>query len=111
VPAEIRFHLDECVMVAVGDGLRRRGIDVTTTPESELLSSDDLDQLAFASREGRVLITQDADFLRLAQEGRPHCGITYYAPGTRTIGELISRLALIHAVLNPEEMNGMIEFL
>jgi hypothetical protein len=111
VPAEIRFHLDECVGIAIADGLRRRNIDVTTTPESQLLSSDDLDQLAFAQREGRVLITQDADFLRLAREGRPHCGIAYYVPGSRTIGDLISRLVLIHAILDADEMNGTIEFI
>lgn len=111
MPAEIRFHLDECVSLAIADGLRRRGIDVSTTPESDLRSSDDLDQLAFAYREERVLITQDSDFLRLAREGRPHCGIAYYIPGSRTLGELISRLVLIHAVLIPSEMNGAIEFL
>lgn len=111
MPAEIRFHLDECVSIAIADGLRRRKIDVTTTPESDLRSSDDLDQLAFAERGGRVLITQDSDFLRLAREGRAHRGIAYYAPGSRTIGELISRLVLIHAVLNSDEMNGAIEFL
>jgi hypothetical protein len=111
VPAEIRFHLDECVAIAIADGLRRRKIDVTTTPESELRSSDDLDQLSFAEREGRVLITQDSDFLRLAGEGRPNCGIAYYVPGSRTIGEIISRLVLIHAILDSDEMNGTIEFL
>jgi len=111
VPAEIRFHLDECVTVAIADGLRRRGIDVTTSGESDLISSDDLDQLAFASRAERVLITQDSDFLRLAREGRPHCGIAYYVPGSRSIGELISHLVLLHAILSPSEMNGTIEFL
>lgn len=29
----IRFHLDENCPRALADGLRRRGIDVTTTPE------------------------------------------------------------------------------
>jgi hypothetical protein len=111
VPAEIRFHLDECVSTAIADGLRRRKMDVTTTPESELRSSTDLDQLAYAAREGRVLITQDSDFLRLAREGRPHCGIAYYVPGSRTIGDLISRLVLIHAILDADEMKGTIEFL
>jgi hypothetical protein len=111
VPAEIRFHLDECVPKAVAEGLRRRAIDVTTTQEAALLSADDLDQLGFASREGRVLITQDSDFLRLSQEGRGHCGIAYYVPGSRTIGELISRLVLIHAILDSPEMNEAIEFL
>jgi uncharacterized protein with PIN domain len=111
VPAELRFHLDECVAGAIADGLRRRGIDVTTTRESGLISSGDLDQLAFATREERVLITQDSDFLRLAHESRPHRGIAYYAPGSRTIGELISRLVLMHAVLSADEMIGTIEFL
>ncbi|MFL6194185.1 MAG: DUF5615 family PIN-like protein [Thermoanaerobaculia bacterium] len=111
MPAEIRFHLDECVSGALAEGLRRRGIDVTTSPESRLLSSDDLDQLAFASQEGRVLVTQDADFLRLASEGRSHRGIAYYVPGSRTIGDLIGRLVLLHAVLSFEDMDGAIEFL
>lgn len=111
MPAEIRFHLDECVTLAIADGLRRRKIDVTTTPASLLLSSTDLDQLAFAAREGRVLITQDSDFLRLAREGRSHCGIAYYVPGSRTIGEIISRLVLIHAIMDSDEMNGTIEFI
>ncbi len=30
---KIRFHLDENVSNAIAEGLRRRGIDVTTTPE------------------------------------------------------------------------------
>ncbi|MEM9538947.1 MAG: hypothetical protein AAGA60_05480 [Cyanobacteria bacterium P01_E01_bin.42] len=36
----IRFHLDENVDNSIADGLRRRGIDVTTTPEVELISAD-----------------------------------------------------------------------
>jgi hypothetical protein len=47
----------------------------------------------------------------LAREGRPHLGIAYYAPGSRTIGDLISRLVLMHAVLSADEMIGTIEFL
>ena len=35
--SEIRFHLDECVSTAIAEGLRRRGIDVTTTPELGLV--------------------------------------------------------------------------
>lgn len=70
MPAEIRFHLDECVPGAVAEGLRRRRIDVTTTPESALISAVDRDQLAFASKEGRVLVTKDSDFLGLALRTR-----------------------------------------
>ena len=33
----IRFHLDENVSNAIADGLRQRGIDVTTTSEAGLI--------------------------------------------------------------------------
>jgi predicted nuclease of predicted toxin-antitoxin system len=45
--------------------LRRRGIDVTTTPEAGLISATDEVQAAYALAECRVIITQDRDFLRL----------------------------------------------
>jgi Domain of unknown function (DUF5615) len=38
---QIRFHLDENVSNAVAEGLRRRGIDVTTTSEQGLISVSD----------------------------------------------------------------------
>ena len=37
----IRFHLDENVSSAITIGLRRLGIDVTTTPEQSMLSVSD----------------------------------------------------------------------
>jgi predicted nuclease of predicted toxin-antitoxin system len=61
----IRFHLDENVSNAVAEGLRRRGIDVTTTPEESLISVSDLGQLEFALSQKRVIFTQDTDFLRM----------------------------------------------
>lgn len=42
----MRFHLDEHVAHAIAHGLRRRGIDVTTTVETGLLSAPDDDHLA-----------------------------------------------------------------
>ena len=38
MPATIRFHLDENVPLAVAEGLRRRGVGVTTTSQAGLLS-------------------------------------------------------------------------
>jgi hypothetical protein len=65
MPKAIRFHLDENCNRAIADGLRRRGVDVTTTPEAGLIQSTDEMQAAFALSEGRVIFTQDRDFLRL----------------------------------------------
>ena len=71
----IRFHLDENCHRAIAEGLRRRGVDVSTTPEAGLLS--DGDQLGFALSQGRIILTQDRDFLRLHAGGAPHAGIVY----------------------------------
>ena len=51
----IRFHLDENVNPVIAAGLSNRGIDVTTSQEVGLLGASDLEQLAYAIREGRVI--------------------------------------------------------
>jgi predicted nuclease of predicted toxin-antitoxin system len=65
MPRIIRYHLDEHVDFAVAEGLRRRGINLTTTAEVGLLGADDLDHIAFAVADGRVIFSNDSDFLRL----------------------------------------------
>jgi hypothetical protein len=41
MPRTIRFHLDEHCATALAEGLRHRGIDVTTTPEAGLRGGGD----------------------------------------------------------------------
>ena len=107
----IRFHLDEHVDPDVARALRRYGIDVTTTVEAGLRTQSDLAQLEFATREQRVLVTHDADFLRLADRVPPHAGIAYSTRTTRSLGEMIRSLILIYEILTPEELIGRIEYL
>ncbi|BAZ28407.1 hypothetical protein NIES4074_08400 [Cylindrospermum sp. NIES-4074] len=38
---KIKFHLDENVTLAIANGLKRRGIDVTSTPEQEMIGKSD----------------------------------------------------------------------
>ena len=108
---QIRFHLDENVSNAIAEGLRRRGIEVTTTSEVELISVSDEDQLAFANSQKRVLVTHDHDFVALHQTGITHSGIAYCSKNRRSIGEIIGILSLIWELLEPEEMQNHIEFL
>jgi predicted nuclease of predicted toxin-antitoxin system len=107
----IRFHLDENVNHAIADGLRRRKIDVSTTPESGLISASDEEQLRFARNQGRVVFTQDSDFLKLHNAGLEHCGIVYCVKTSRSIGEILQGLILIWEVLEAEEISGKVEFL
>lgn len=107
----IKFHLDENVSNAVAEGLRRRGISVTTTPEENLIGASDEEQLAFALSQERVMFTQDDDFLRLHQSNTAHAGITYCHQGSRSIGEIVKTLALIWEWVDPEDMVGQVEFI
>jgi len=107
----IRFHLDENCSKAIAEGLRRRGIDVTTTPEAGLMRAIDEQQAAYCLTSGRVLFTQDADFLRLNAAGVSHAGIAYCAKDTKSIGELIEGLVLIWEICEAEEMAGHVEYL
>lgn len=111
MPRTIRFHLDENCPHAVATGLRRREIDVTTTPDAGLLEASDEQQDAFAFAEGRVIFTQDEDFLPWHASGGPHAGIAYCKKDTRSIGEIIRGLVLIWEVYDREEMENRVEYL
>ena len=107
---QIRFYLDEHVHPAVAAGLRRRGVDVLTTQEAGMLSASDKEHLLLAVREGRILFTQDDDFLRLQTQGAKHAGIVYVRQRT-SVGYIVRGLMLIYEVLSAEEMKNRIEFL
>ena len=96
---KIKFHLDENVRNAIAQGLKRRGIDVTTSSEQSLIGVSDEVQLEFARSQNRVIFTQDTDFLRMNQTNSEHCGIVYSHQGSKSIGEIIKGLVLIWELL------------
>lgn len=108
---QIQFHLDEHVDSAIAMGLHLRGIGVTTTVDAGLLGAEDIEHLQFARREGRVVFSQDDDFLKLHAAGLPHAGIAYCHPEARSIGQIIRGLVLIYECLTPDEMQHHVEFL
>jgi predicted nuclease of predicted toxin-antitoxin system len=107
----IRYHLDEQVSKALADALRRRGIDVTRTPEVGLREAPDQDQLTFALNEGRVLVTHDRDFLALHAAGAKHAGIVFCHQDARTIGEMLTDLVLLWEIYDADELAGRLEFI
>jgi uncharacterized protein with PIN domain len=106
----IRFYTDEHVSGAIVRGMRIRGVDVLTVAQAGMLSATDGEYLALALREGRVVFTQDDDFLRLAHAGVGHAGIVY-APQHTPVGHVVRGLMLIVQVLDAEDMVGHVEFL
>lgn len=107
----ILYHLDEHVPSAVADGVRRRGIDASTTVDAGLRSATDETHLAYALAQGRVMVTCDRDFLVLASRGRSHAGIVYYPYGRYPVGEVIRRLVRVWEQHSAEDMVNRVEFL
>lgn len=107
----IRFHLDEDTDPAIADGLRRHGIDVTTSQDAGLLGAADTVQLTFAFGQGRVLFTHDNDYIRLSAQGVEHHGIAYCHRLRRNIGEIIDGLILIWELCEKDELRSRVEYL
>lgn len=111
MPRTIRFHLDENCGNAIAEGLRRRGIDATTTHDAGLIGASDEGPLAYAQINGRGLFTQDGDFLGIHHAGVPHAGIAYCPMEQLGIGDVVRGLADLWDFLEPEEMVERVEFL
>ncbi|HLF28235.1 MAG TPA: DUF5615 family PIN-like protein [Anaerolineae bacterium] len=108
--AKIKFLMDEHVDVDVTRALRGRGVDVLTVQDVGLTHTDDDRIITLALEQGRVVFTQDADFLRWHQRATPHAGIAYVHRQT-PIGRIVRGLLLIYDVLTDEDIRGQIEFL
>ncbi len=102
--------MDEHVAKAVVRGLRERGVDVLTVTDAGTLGASDTEHILRARNEGRIIFSQDNDFLRLHAEGIEHVGIVY-APQHTATRQIIHGLMLIYQVLDAEEMYGHVEFL
>jgi len=106
----IRFYTDEHVPSAVIAGLRRRGVEVLTTPEAGMLGAADARHLELARSQRRIIITQDVDFLRLHASGVEHGGIVY-GPQHTPVGRFLQGLMLIYEILDASEMQNHVEYL
>ena len=114
---QIRLYLDEDSMSkALAHNLRLRSIDVTTVGEEGREGLSDLDQLEFATSQGRVICTGNVgDFLQLHTEylssGKTHAGIIILLRQGYSIGEQIRRLLRLIKSKLAESMQDNTEFL
>ncbi len=111
----LRYYMDQHVPAQITDGLRRRGIDVLTAYEDGQSKESDEDLLARATALGRILFSQDTDFLIISGQwqraGRDFVGIVYAHQLNVTIGRAIRDLELLARVVEPEEMSNRVEYL
>ncbi len=107
----IGFYFDENMPKEAATQLASQGIDVMTTQEAEKCGTGDLDQLRFASQQGRVICSQDKDFLILARTHPAHCGIAFIRFKSSEIGALVKALRELHRAESSESMRNSLRYL
>jgi predicted nuclease of predicted toxin-antitoxin system len=110
----IRLYHDEHVRSAVTEGLRKRGVDVLTAQEDGAEGTPDPALLDRATALGRVVFTQDEDFLvevNLRQySGQHFAGVISAHQLKVSIGQCVEELELIAKVYEPEDLADRVEY-
>lgn len=111
----IRFCMDHNLPVAIAEQLRQRGVDLLFALEDDAQELEDTPLLQRATSLGRVIVTQDADFLAIADDwqhsGREFPGIIYAHLLRNQIGQIIADLELIALAIEQEEINSQVIYL
>ncbi len=111
----ISFYFDQHVPISVARGLRLRGVDVLTAFEDGRAALDDDAILQRAGFLNRALVTQDEDFLVIANEhlatGRAFTAIIYAHQLRIGIGRFIADLELIAKACELSQLMNRVEHL
>jgi predicted nuclease of predicted toxin-antitoxin system len=108
----VKFYLDEDLSPRIAEWLRKRGIDAVSVFEVGNVQISDREQLAYAAREGRCLVTRNVrHFVVLSQEAvrrqEPHAGIILCPASIRGFEIRAIAAALIRVVKRfPEGLGG-----
>ena len=110
----VRLFMDHNVRRPITAGLRLRGVDVVTALEDGSEELDDPEILDRAKTLGRVLYSEDTDFLgegsRRQRQGIDFPGIIY-GHQSLGVGICIDDLELIAKASEPEDLRGQVLYL
>jgi len=110
----IDLYLDEDVNVVLSHLVRARGFGATTTQEAGHIGSTDAEQLAFATGQGKTILTHNrVDFEALArryfENKKHHSGIIIAV--RRHPKELARRLLILLNSLTADEIENQIRYI
>ena len=112
----LKFYMDHNVHAGITPGLRDRGIDCLTAYEDNMASAEDGAILIRATELGRIVFSQDVDFLGVCRRSgwglaREFAGVICARQMGITIGRAISDLELYAMVLEPPELRNSVEWI
>lgn len=103
----LTFYLDDHVAKAVAVQLVAKGMDAIHCADVDMRNADDIDHLAYAVEQGRVLVSQDDDFAVLhgayLAQGKPHSGIMLIPrriQGEAQISHAVKELSVYHEMIS-----------
>jgi predicted nuclease of predicted toxin-antitoxin system len=107
----LRYYLDEHLPPVIAEQLRIRGIDALAATEvgRAARAITDEEQLAFATADGRTLVTSDRDFIALSAANVPHTGVILLQ-NQLSIGQTTAFLELFARVTPTVEMRDQLRF-
>lgn len=92
----MRFLINESADARLGSFLQQHGHDVTLVARDYRPALPDIDVLAIARREHRILITNDRDFGEMiVGKQLAHAGVIYLRLGAATLQQQESRLQAV----------------
>jgi len=112
--AKISLYLDEHIQSALADALRARGIDVLTTQEAKNIGLGDSNQLIFAAKSRRSLLSYNKrHFAKIHYEWmnlkKYHEGIIL--SDQLSVGIVLRRLMRLYFSLTSDDMKNKLEYL
>lgn len=111
----LSFYMDHHVPRPVTEGLRHRGVDVLTALDDGTARLDDELLLVRATELGRLLVTHDKGFHRIAARwqhaGRDFAGIVFAFQDMIDSAREIDYLELVAHTMTADEMRNRVEFI
>jgi predicted nuclease of predicted toxin-antitoxin system len=105
--------VDEHVPRALSAALRLHNVDLLTVQEDDRRATDDAVLLDRAMGLGRVVLTQDKDFLAIArrwqEDGKAFAGVIFMRQGV-ALGRAVEDLILVATLLEPADMADQVRY-
>jgi hypothetical protein len=111
----LSFYMDHHVPRPVTKGLRDRGVDVLTALDDGTARLDDEMLLVRATELGRLLVTHDKGFLKIAaswqDSGRDFAGIVFAFQDLTESRQEIEYMELVAHTMTADEMRNRVEYI
>jgi len=103
----MKIVVDEHVPEAVVNSLSSNGYEVLRAGEEYQRGGDDTSLLEKCSNDGRILLTNDRDFVRLSEEIE-HSGVIIYTDQSRSPREILRAIINIEGAYGEEIENKLV---